>query len=281
MDEVTADPTRETRAARRARREAGLRRPAVPVMASVVRPLVVLVTVLVCALLAAAVRTDAVLLAAGLAWTGLLLAWGWPRLLGSSSRFGSTLAVAVGGLVAPVAGVLPNGVPTLRFVPVALAVGLGVMFAHQIMRRDGRPRLTESVGVSAFGLALAALGTTWLPLLDDRGSADVAFVGFVALAVASLADLAVGVARLRPWLLPLAMVLGASGALVAASLVDGPRTTVAALTGLLVAAVSHALRRTLSVLPPVTALRCQVSAAAAGVLVPGVVAYGVGLLLVG
>ncbi|MBR7741900.1 hypothetical protein KC207_01160 [Phycicoccus sp. BSK3Z-2] len=281
MDEVTTEAVPETRAARRARREALLRSPLMPAMATVPRPVVVAVTVVLSFLLVAAVRTDAVLVAAGLAWMGLLLAWGWPRLLGSSSRFGSTLAVAVGGVLAPVAAVLPDGRPTLRFVPVALAVGLGFMFGHQIARRDGRPRLTESIGVSSFGLALVALGTTWLPLLETGAAAEVALVGFVGVAVGSLADLAVGVTRLRPWLLPVAMVLGGSGALVAASVVGGPPPAVAALTGLLVAAVSHALRRVLSVLPPLTAIRCQVAAAAAGVLLPGVVAYGVGLVLVG
>ena len=36
---------------------------------------------------------DPVLLAAGLAWAGVVLAWGWPALHGSSSRFGSSLAI--------------------------------------------------------------------------------------------------------------------------------------------------------------------------------------------
>ncbi|QIM21982.1 hypothetical protein G7075_13970 [Phycicoccus sp. HDW14] len=50
---------------------------------------------------------------------------------------------------------------------------------------------------------------------------------------------------------------------------------------MLAAAVSHAMRRVLVVLPPVTAVRCQLATAAAGLLVAGVVAYGVSLALVG
>lgn len=271
----------ETRASRRARREATLHAPLLPAMATVARPLVVVATVVLCALIIPAIRTDPVLVAAALAWTGLVLAWGWPRLLGSSSRFGSSLAVGVAAVLAPVAAVLPDGVPDLRLVPVALTIGLGLMFGHQILRRDGRPRLTESVGITAFGLALVAVGTTWLPLTVETGTSDLAIAGFAALAVSSLVDLVVGYARLGPWLLPLAMVLGGAAGIVAAGWVGGPGPAAAALTGILVAAVSHALRRVLTVLPPVTAIRGQLASAAAGVLVPGVVAYGVALALVG
>lgn len=278
MDEQVS----ETRAARRARRDAMLRQaPRLPEMATVPRPVVVVATLVWCALLVVAVRIDPVVVAAVLAWAGLVLAWGWPRLLGSSSRFGSSLAIGVAGVLAPLASVLPDGEPDLALVPAALAIGLGLMFGHQIVRRDGRPRLTESIGVTSFGLALAALGATWLPVTLGTRPAALAVAAFVGLGVSALADLAVGIPRLRAWLLPLAMVLGASGALVAAAVLGGPGPATAALTGLLVAAVSHALRRMLSVLPPVTAVRGQLASAAAGILVPGVVAYGVALALVG
>ena len=295
MDEQRADATAiasdsladaarrpgETRASRRARREALLREPVLPEMATVPRPLVVAGTLVLCGALVAAVRTDTVVLAAALAVVGVLLAWGWPRLLGSSSRFGSSVAIGIAGLLAPVLAVLPDGRPDLTLVPVALAIGLGTMFAHQILRRDGRPRLTESIGVSAFGLGLVVVGTTWLPLTVDTRAESLAVGALAAVAVSSLADLAVGYRRVRAWLLPLGMLLGASAALVTASLLGEPGPAVAALTGLLVAAVSQALRRVLTVLPPLTWFSAQVATAAAGVLVPAVVAYSVALALVG
>lgn len=274
-------PAAETRASRRARLEALRRHPVLPEMATVVRPVVVAVTVVLAALLVLALRTDAVVLAGGLAWTGLVLAWGWPRLLGSSSRFGSSLAVGVAGVLAPAAGAATSDEPWLRLVPVALAVALGVMFVHQIVRRDGRPRLTESIGVTAFGLGLVAVGTTWLPLARSPRATDLATVALVGVAVGSLADLAAGTKPLRGWLLPLSMVLGGAGALVAASLLGGPSAGTAATVGVLCSAVAHALRRTLVVLPPVTAIRCQLATGAASLLVPGVVAYGLSLWLVG
>ncbi|HMM96572.1 hypothetical protein [Phycicoccus sp.] len=269
----------ETRAGRRARLEALRRNPVLPEMATVPRPVVVLVTVVLAALLVPALRTDPVVLAGVLAWTGLVLAWGWPRLLGSSSRFGSALAIGVAGVLAPAAGAATTDEPWLRLVPVALAVALGVMFVHQIVRRDGRPRLTESIGVTGFGIGLVAVGTTWLPLARSARPTDLATAALVAVAVGALVDLAAGRRRLRAWLLPLTMVLGAAGAVVAASVLGSPRPGTAALVGVLAAAVSHALRRMLVVLPPVTAIRCQLAVGAAAVLVPGVVAYGVSLVL--
>ncbi|QKE82723.1 hypothetical protein [Arthrobacter sp. NEB 688] len=271
----------ETRASRRARLESLRRHPVLPEMATVVRPLVVAVTLVLGALLVLALRTDAVVLAAGLAWTGLVVAWGWPRLLGSSSRFGASLAVGVAGVLAPAAGAATSDEPWLRLVPVALAVALGVMFVHQIVRRDGRPRLTESIGITAFGLGLVAVGTTWLPLARSPRPTDLATAALVAVAVGSLADLAAGVRVLRGWLLPLSMLLGGAGALVTASVLGGPGAGTAALVGVLCSAVAHALRRTLVVLPPVTAVRCQLATGAASLLVPGVVAYGISLWLVG
>jgi hypothetical protein len=63
--------------------------------------------------------------------------------------------------------------------------------------------------------------------------------------------------------------------------VGSPAAAPAALVGFLCAAVSHATRRMLSVLPAVSSVRGQLSTAAASLLVPGVVAYGLALAIVG
>jgi hypothetical protein len=279
--EPAPEPEVETRASRRARREALASRPALSPMALVVRPVPVIATLALAALLLLGVVTDPVLLAVALAVTTLVLAWGWPRLLGSSSRFGSSFAVGLTGVLVAAATAVTDDQPYLRLVPAALAIGLGVMFGHQIVRRDGRPRLTESLGVTSFGLALVALGSAWMPLSRSGRAIDLAVVAFVALAVASLADLVVAYERVRPWMLPLAMVLGAASGVVAASIAGGPGPTRAALVGLLVAGVGHAMRRMLSVLPGTGSFPAQVASASSGLLVPGVVAYGLALALVG
>jgi hypothetical protein len=272
----------ETRAARRARLEATvLRQPVLPALATVRRPVAAAVTVVLAALLVLAVLADPVVLAAGLAWAGIVVAWGWPALLGSSSRVGSSLAIGVPAVLAPAVAAVPPDEPYLRLVPVAMVIGLAIMFIHQMVRRDGRPRLTESVAVTSFGLAVIAVGTTWMPLARTHRATEVAVVGFVAIAASAPADLAAAVDRLRPWMLPIAMALGGAGALVAAAIIGAPDTGPAALVGLLCAAVAHSTRRVLSVLPAIASVRAQLSSAAATVLMPGVVAYGLALVLVG
>ena len=274
-------PVVETRAQRRARREAVLKEPVLPALATVSRPVAVVATVVLAALLVLALLADPVLLAAGLAWAGIVVAWGWPSLLGSSSRFGSSLAIGVTAVLAPASAAATSDEPYLRLVPVALVLGLAVMFGHQMVRRDGRPRLTESIGITSLGLAVVALGTTWMPLSRSDRATDIALIGFVSIAVGSLADLAAGFERVRPWMLPVAMLLGGVAALVAAAVLGTPGAGPAALVGFLCAAVSHATRRMLSVLPAVASVRGQLSMAAASLLVPGVVAYGLALAIVG
>ena len=274
-------PEPETRAARRARRDAVLHEPVLPALATVPRPFGVAATIVLAGLLVLALIADPVLLAAGLAWAGIVVAWGWPALHGSSSRFGSSLAIGVPAVLAPAAGVATTDEPYLRFVPVALIIGLAIMFGHQILRRDGRPRLTDSIGVTSFGLAVIALGTTWLPLARSSRATEVAIVAFAAIAASSVADLAAGATRIRPWMLPIAMLLGGVAAVVAATMSGGPDVAPAALVGFVCAAVSHAVRRVHSVLPAISAIKGQLSSAAASLLVPGVVAYGLSLLIVG
>ncbi|WP_392544162.1 hypothetical protein [Oryzobacter telluris] len=274
-------PAGETRAQRRARRDSLLHEPVLPALATVPRPVSVGATVVLAALLGLAVLADPVVLAAGLAWAGIVLAWGWPTLHGSSSRFGSSLAIGVTAVLAPAAAALAPDEPYLRFVPVTVVIGLAVMFVHQMVRRDGRPRLTDSIAVTSFALAAVTVGTAWVPLTRSERAADLAVVAFAAIAASALADLVAGLDRVRPWMLPLAMLLGGLAGLGAAAALGGPDTGPAALTGFLVAAVAHAMRRTLSALPAVGSFRAQLAAAASSLLVPGVVVYVLSLALVG
>ena len=74
-----------------------------------------------------------------------------------------------------------------------------LMFGHQMVRRDGRPRLTESIGITSLGIAVAALGAAWMPLSAPIGGADIAVHRLrVDRASASLADLVRRVAQAPP-----------------------------------------------------------------------------------
>ena len=125
------------------------------------------------------------------------------------------LSVCLAGFLVAVtctaAAALSPNEPYLRWVPAALAVSLIAAFLHQLLRRDGRPRLTESVAASAAGLAVIASGVSYIPLPQTLGGSQTLAVAMAGLGLAALADLAVPSARLRAWALPLAMVIGGLG----------------------------------------------------------------------
>lgn len=275
------EPVSESRAARRAAREQRRHNPVLPPIATERRVAAVLATVVFAALLALATAADHALGAAAVAWGGLALAWGWPELLGSSSRFGSSFAIGLAGVVAPAVVALTPTEPYLRHVPVVVAGAILAMFLHQILRRDGRPRLTQSVAVGAAGIAIAVIGAAWVPLGRTSGGREVVVVVAVALGVSAVADLAAPLARVRPWMLPIAALLGVVAGGLGGQLVEEVGVLAGAVLGVLAAGLAHLTRRVLCVLPPIRGLRGQLTAAAASVLVTGVPVSVLATILVG
>lgn len=274
-------PVSDSRAARRAAREERRRHPVLPAIATERRITVVLATVLFAVLLALATAADHALGAAALAWGGIALAWGWPELLGSSSRFGSSMAIGLAGVAAPiVVGFTPDD-PYLRRVPVVIAGAMLAMFLHQLLRRDGRPRLTQSVAVSAAGIAVASIGVAYVPLGRTVGGPSVVAVVAMALALSSLVDLAAPHAKLRPFMLPAAAAVGFVAGGVCGLLLDQVGVLAGVCLGTVAAGISHVTRRALCTLPPIRGVRGQVAAAAASVLVTAVPVWVLASIFVG
>ena len=249
-----------------------------PVVARRLLPLVA--TVSVSALVALTGYAHPVLVGFAVGFAALVLAWGWPGLMALPSRRGTSGVLAVGAVSCVAAAALTTEDPFLRWVPAALALSLIAAFLHQLLRRDGRPRLTESVGATAAGLAIVSSGAAYVPLPRALGGAQLLAVAMAALAAASVADLATPSRRLRPWALPLGMLLGGAAATLV-GLVDGrPEPATAALVGVLVAGISHATRRVLAVLPSMGSPRAQLVSGATSVLLCGVVVYALGRMLV-
>lgn len=271
----------ESRAARRAAREERRRNPILPPIATERRVTLVLATVVFALLLALATSADHALGAAAVAWGGLVLAWGWPELLGSPSKAGSSIAIGLVGIGAPMAVALTADEPYLRHVPVVMAAGMLAMFLHQLLRRDGRPRLTQSVAVSAAGVAVAAIGAAYVPLGRTFGGHDVVIVVASALALSAVADLAAPHARARAWMLPAAGVAGLAAGAVAGLLLDVVGAPSGALLGGVAAVLAHVMRRALCTLLPIRGMRGQITAAAASVLVTAVPVYLLSRILVG
>jgi hypothetical protein len=276
-----SEPVSESRAARRAAREERRRNPILPPIATERRVLVVLATAVLAGLLALATVADHALGAAAVAWLGLALAWGWPELLGSSSRFGSSLAVAVAGVLGPVTVAFTPDEPYLRHVPVVVAAAVLTMFLHQLLRKDGRPRLTQSVAVSAAGIAIATIGVAWVPLGRTSDGSEVAVVVAIALAVSALADLAASIDRARPWMVAGAIGLGFFSGGISGLFVEEVGVLAGVVLGAVSGGLAHITRRVLCVLPPIRGIRGQLTAAAASILVTGVPVGVLATILVG
>lgn len=270
-----AEPTHVTRRERRAA-SAPARRPPTTSL----RPLAIGSTMAFSGLIALTGYSYSVLVALAVGLIGLILAWGWPVLLALPSPRGTTTVLAIGAVSCVAAAALMRQEPFLEWIPAALAVSLVAAFLHQLLRRDGRPRLTESVAATGAGLAILSIGVAYIPLPRTLGGEQTLAAAMAALAVSAFADLALGSRRLRPWALPIAMVLGGVAAAVVSILDGRPMPAPAALIGLLIAGIAHATRRIMAVLPSMASARSQLTSGAASVLVCGVVAYALGRILV-
>lgn len=240
---------------------------------------VALVVVAFCLLLGMASLASAGVLAFALAAAVVVVAWGWAGALALPTPRGTVGTIVVGGLALVAAVGLPDEGPWLMWVPAALALAMLAAFVHQLLRRDGRPRVVQSVSAVVLALGLLACGVLLVPLSrTDLGTALV--VGALAAALASaVTDLAARWPVLDGWLTPLALVAGGAAAVVVAR-VMGTEWTTWLLLGVASAALSHAVRAVLGPLPAMAQPRPRLVAALTSVLVVGVAPYLVALVLV-
>lgn len=122
------------------------------------------VTAAACALLAGAVViapnsiVPALLVSGGI----IVFALGWPRLLGVPPQNGASVVIAGAGIAAVIAAA---AVSRMIFIALVLAGGIIAAFIHQMLRKDGRPRLVESLAASVSGVAVVCAASGWIALL--------------------------------------------------------------------------------------------------------------------
>lgn len=129
------------------------------------------------------------------------VAVGWPELANLPDRKGSATVVALTG-IGGVAAVHSIGARAdLRSLAVVFAASMLLTFVNEMLRRDGRPRLVESVAGTVTGSMLAVTAAGWVAcgrLLDGK---ELAAAAAVALALAA----SVSAVRLPVWLTALAV----------------------------------------------------------------------------
>lgn len=235
--------------------------------------------VVLAALVAAAAYAGPLYVAGVLAIAAALLVIGWPALLSLPSPRGAMAATALGSAALLGAVVSTGTPPSLRRVPDALAVGVIAVFVHQLARRDGRPRLALCASGSCLGLLMVAASVALVPLPALVDGRYALLAAMAAVAASSLVDMVGAAPSLRPWRVPVALVLGALVGAYAGHL-GYLHWQPFGLLGLGCAAVTQALRRVFGVLPRRSGARPQAAAAAAPVLLVGILAYAVSRVFV-
>lgn len=242
--------------------------------------LLLLAVVLGAALLTASVYADPRVAALAVGLGGLVLAWGWPGLLALPSPRGTSTVLALTAAGVATATALTTADPLLEWVPAALAGGVLAAYVHQLLRRDGRPRLVSSVAGTLTGVAVLAGASGFVALARVPAGAHATLATLAGVAIATVADHLSRTATLRSWSLPLGMAL-AGGLAVGLGQLTGVPLGVAGLLGVVGAGVSHALRGVLAPLPSMAGARSQLTSGLASVLITGVLAYLICRSLVG
>ena len=279
MSDAIPEPPAMTRAQLRAAESAA--GPAVVPVPEMHKQLLVTVAVLsLAALLTICAFAGPLFVAVATALAAGVLAWGWSGLLGLPSPRGTAFVLSVGSLAAIGTALATREDPFLVWMPAALAGAVMVAFLHQLARRDGRPRLVESIASNTTAIAIVVSGASFVVLPRTSHGSWVIAVAAAGIAVSALTDLVGDMPRLRIWLMPLAMLAGGVVATLIALISGDIGWGTAALLGLLAAGVSHAMRRVLAMLPAISSPRSQLVSASASVLTVGVVVYVVGRLFV-
>jgi len=206
------------------------------------------------------------------------VAVGWPPLAGLPFPVGSSVVIGLGGLGAVVAVQATPDQPYLRDLPLVFAGSILLAFLNELVRRDGRPRLVESVAGTVTGTLVAVAVAGWVAIGRTPGGEPLVVAGALALAVGS----AVVALPLAAWLGAVVTTAAAAGAGAAAT---AALPDVDVVAGLLLGAAVGILVSTLHVLfdrlPTLERRLPAIAAVSLPVTVTGILVYVVGRVLVG
>lgn len=237
-----------------------------------------MLTAVLAAVVAVAGFLDVLPLAGLSAVLVLVLAAGWPALAGLPFPPGSTAVVALGGLGAVAAVTFTPLQPYLQHMPVVFAGAVVLAFVNELLRRDGRVRLVESVSGTVAGTVLAVCVTGWVATARADGGAALVVAGAVALALGSAAVALHG----RPWLVyALTVAVATGGGTLVGALLPTVELVTGAVLGLGVGVLVAAMHALFDRIPALERRLPSLAVAVLPVTVSGLLVYVAGRVLAG
>jgi hypothetical protein len=230
------------------------------------------------ALLALAAYSNVAVLALAVLVVDALLVWGWPVLLQLPAPRGTLGTLAAASVASAVAVATTRDDPLLDWLALAIAGGVIACFAHQLLRRDGRPRLVESLSGEVMAVALLASAAAIVALPRTPGGAGVVLVLSAAAAATGLVELVPLPERLL--LLPAIVGSAAAGAL-AGAFADHVSSGFGAVAGLVYAVAALVVRRLFLAQPTLAFTSAALSLAVAPVAAGGILTYVLARLFIG
>jgi hypothetical protein len=215
--------------------------------------------------------------AAGLCVLGLAVGWG--DLLRLPHKPGTTTLVGALGVAGLVIGTLASDAETRLPEPMAvyaavIAIAVLTSFAHELLRRDGRANLVESLTGTISGQVIAVLASGWVLLAYTRPGSSAIVVAAAAVAGARLTSgLPLPLPRgAMSWA---GVVVGVLAAVGASFAVSGVPPLNAVVVGLTVAGVGVAIDQLFGPAPERLVDFSVLARAAAPVAAAGTVAFAV------
>jgi hypothetical protein len=238
-----------------------------------------LVSVALTALVALAGYAGGGVLTIAVALTVIVVAIGWAVLLALPDPRGTAAVIALTGFAALAVADLGRspGRPLAIFAAV-VAFAVLAAFTHELLRRDGRPRLVESVTGTLSGQVVALLGAGWVLLPDAAAGVAAVAVAAAAAGMARMVAVVPFPQRVAGWAEMAAGAAAGAGTAVALT-PDLLQTGVA--VAVVVAAMVAGIDRLLVTVPGSGSRLGTLSAGAAPVAAVGMVAYAVIRLLAG
>ena len=209
----------------------------------------------------------------------VLLVVGWSRLTNAPAPGGVAVVVLAAGAGAALLAWQTEGEPVLRHLPIVVAMALVLAFLAEMLRRDGRPRLVESVSATVTGAVVAVSAAGWIAAVRSIGGPELVVTAAVAIAVAAAVCAAPAA---RGWVGALASAaVAAVAAAGAAAVVPDVEPVTGLVAGVTAGLGVAALRILFERLPGITGARAGLAAATVPVAVGGMLVFAVGRVLLG